>query len=209
MMLGQTKSQFSTDELLKKISYIQNDVDAEFRLILNLDWNAKNKNYRKDIRSFIEKQFTSHFSREQMALLHDLNWIPLAEDGFFSISHCLSLGGFSFSSLRHGFDVEEIGRISTNILRRTCSEEEINTCLKPEFLWVAKEAGIKALSGHLGYVRSKQQLVVTDLATTAWNSHFENKVFSFRLKSEKTLDFSLNKGFIFSEGDKLFCIYFK
>ena len=74
---------------------------------------------------------------------------------------------------------------------------------------MAKEAGVKALSGDSGHKRAVKPLVVTDLVTTAWDSHFENRVFSFRLKSEKTLDFSLNKGFIFSEGVQLFCIYFK
>ncbi len=209
MIFNVSKPQFSTDELLKKVSYIQNDIDPQFRLILNPEWNAKSTQYRLQIRQFMEKEFTANFSRKQLALLNDLNWIPQAEDGYFSISHCNTMGGFSFSQFQHGFDIEELRRISVNVLRRTCSEEEINTCLKPEFLWVAKEAGIKALSGHIGYERPERPLVVTDLVTINWNSHFENRIFSFRLKSEKTLDFSLNKGFIFSEGAELFCIYFK
>ncbi|MGZ3690632.1 MAG: hypothetical protein ACXVAX_03965 [Pseudobdellovibrio sp.] len=208
-MFTLSKPKFSTDELLQKLSYIQTDIDPQFRLILNPEWNSKNTEYRTQIRGFMEKELTAHFSREQLALLYDLNWIPECETGYLSISHCQSMGGFSFSKFKHGFDVEEMSRISVNVLRRTCSEEEINTSLKPEFLWVAKEAGIKALSGHSGHTRSTKPLVVTDLVATAWDSHFENRVFSFRLKSEKTLDFSLNKGFIFSEGVQLFCIYFK
>ena len=206
MMTG--KEIFSTDELLSKVSYIQNSIDENFKLILNPEWNAKTQNHRVQIREFIDKNFTSRFSREQLALLYDLNWIPQAKQGFFSISHCNSLGGFSFSNFCHGFDVEEISRISVDILKRTCREAEMKECPRPEFLWVAKEAGIKALSPNKGYHRSDKALVVTDLTACDWNSHFENKVFSFRLKSSKALDFKLNKGFIFFEGDKFFCIYF-
>jgi 4'-phosphopantetheinyl transferase EntD len=132
-----------------------------------------------------------------------LNWLPQASDGFVSISHCRVFGGFAFSKFKCGFDVEEIKRISNDILKRTSDPEELSSAPKTEFLWVAKESGFKALSSE------SAELVISDLLCADWESHFENKVFSFRLKSQKTLDFGLNKGFIFSEADCLFSIYFR
>ena len=201
--------EFSTESLLSKIQYIQNDVDENFRLILNPEWKSGVDGHRLKIRQAMEKKFTVYFTREQLALLNDLNWLPEANEGFFSISHSKSFGGFSFSTFKHGFDVEDMRRISLSTLKRTASDAEFNRCPRAEFLWVAKEAGLKAHSPHRGYERTGHEFVVTDFITSKWTSHFENQVFSFRLNSEKTLDFGLNKGFIFLEGDKLFCIYFK
>lgn len=202
-------SEFSVNSLLEKISYIQSSIDSEFKMVLNPDWGSRIADHRLLIRRGLAEKMTSQFSRAQLALLNDLNWVPEADTGFFSISHTKSMGGFTYSQYKHGFDSEEMARISNDILRRTCSEKELKECPRTEFLWVAKEAGLKAHSGVSGYTRPTDPLVVTHLHAENWNSHFENKVFSFRLKSYKTLDFGHNKGFIFLEGDKLFCTYFK
>ena len=186
-----------------KILFIQTSVDDNLRLILDTKWNSKTLSYRKDIRSFLETQYSFHFSRQQLAQLNDLNWLPEAKDGYISISHCKSLGGFVFSKFKIGFDVEDIDRISLDILKRTSLETELSECPRSEFLWVAKESGFKALSS------SYPDTVMTDLICHNWQSHFENQIFSFRLKSEKTLDLGLNKGFIFSEGPSLFSIFLK
>src|SRR4051812_1493857 len=98
--------------LESKILYIQTSVDPKLRLILNPEWGSSLSNYRQNIRDCISSKFSAHFSREQLSMLHDLNWRPQASDGFVSISHCKSLGGFTYSKRRHGFDVEELNRIS-------------------------------------------------------------------------------------------------
>jgi len=215
--------EFSTDSLLEKIHYIQGQIDPEFRMILNKNWNSEQPEYRVQIRSAMEKHFTAYFSREQLAMLYDLNWRPRTEKGRFSISHCRSLGGFTFSRFDHGFDVEQMKRISVDILKRTCEEKELIECPRAEFLWVAKEAGLKAHDFFRGNLKSlpfepnrhgvlgneMPDLVVTDFSAMEWNSHFEQKIFSFKLKCKKTLDYNLNKGFIFSEGDEIFCTYFR
>lgn len=193
----------SSSSLLSKILFVQKSADQNFRLILDSSWNAKNPNYRQEIRACLSTKFSVHFSREQLALLSDLNWLPLASDGYFSISHCRVLGGFIFSKFKCGFDIEESKRISQDVLKRTSSPEELQSVPRTEFLWGAKESGYKALAD------SMPNLVISDLICTDWESHFENQVFSFRLKSQKTLDFSLNKGFIFTEADCLFAIYFR
>lgn len=186
-----------------KILYIQSSADEKFRLILDKNWGSANQNHRARIRSCLAKDFSNHFSRAQLAQLNDLTWLPEASDGSVSISHCEQLGGFAFSQFKAGFDVEVINRVSARILKRTATEVEIADCPVPEFLWVAKEAGFKALSN------SCTDLVISDLVCYDWHSHIENQVFSFRLMSEKTLDFGLNKGFIFSEGVCLFAIFLK
>ena len=198
-----TMPEFSTADLLSKISYIQNTIDPELKLVLNPEWNSKNTNHRLAIRRCMEEKFTAHFSREQLAWLNDLNWLPEARNGYFSISHSSRMGGFSYSQFVHGFDIEETRRISHEIIKRTSTEDEVKQALRLEFLWVAKEAGFKALSD------SDPALVISDLICFDWHSHIENQVFSFRLKSQKTLDFGLNKGFIFSEGVCLFAIFLK
>ncbi len=186
-----------------KILYIQSSVDEKFRLILDKNWGSANQYHRAEIRNCLANDFSNHFSRAQLAKLNDLTWLPEASDGSVSISHCEQLGGFAYSKFKVGFDVEVITRISHRILKRTAAEAEISACPVPEFLWVAKEAGFKAQSA------SVPDLVIFDFVCYDWQSHIENQVFSFRLKSEKTLDFGLNKGFIFSEGVCLFAVFLK
>lgn len=183
--------------------YIQSSADEKFRLILDKNWGSANQSHRAEIRNCLAREFSNHFSRAQLAQLNDLTWLPVASDGSVSISHCEQLGGFAYSKFKIGFDVEVISRVSARILKRTAGEDEIEACPVPEFLWVAKEAGFKALSD------ADPGLVISDLVCFDWHSHIENQVFSFRLKSQKTLDFGLNKGFIFSEGVCLFAIFLK
>lgn len=207
--IGSNSNSATPATLESKILYIQTSMDPKLRLILNADWGAQQPNYRQNIRSVLSSKFSNRFSREQLAMLNDLNWIPRCSDGFVSISHCKALGGFSFSQLPHGFDVEEKSRISLEILNRTCSEVERAECGENmlQRLWVAKESGLKAHSA--GYrQQSGQELLLTDLICTGWQSHFENQIFSFRLTSEKTLEFTHNRGFIFQHDNCLFSLYF-
>lgn len=189
--------------LESKILYIQSSIDEKFRIILNKSWGSENADHRMQIRSFIAEKFSSTFSREQLIKLSDLNWLPQAADGFFSISHCRTLGGVAYSKKVVGFDLEEKSRISLEIIKRISTPEEIKSAPEPEHLWVAKEACFKALS------RQTDGLIMVDFECVDWNSHFENSVFSCRIISKKALDFGLNKVFIFSDQNYLFGIYFK
>lgn len=189
--------------LESKILFIQTSVDQHFRLILNKKWGSENLEYRRLIRQFLSQNMSHHFSREQLVSLSDLNQRPKASDGTISISHCKSLGGFSFSKLTHGFDVEEMQRISQDILKRTCNEQELAEAPSPNYLWVAKEACFKAMS------TSESNLVMNDFHCQEWQSHFENQIYSCRMNSKKALDFGLNKIFVFSEQDFLISFFFK
>ncbi len=186
------------------LSFIRSSIqDFEFGFDLAKSFSSAVPTYRENIRSHLLNKYSSHFNRTQLAQLSDLNIIPKASQGFFSISHCHSWGGFSYSQLPHGFDVEVIGRISTPVLNRTSGESERSAAPDIKFLWVAKEAAYKA------FANEKSKLLMTDLICEKWKSHPETQVHSFRITSEKTLDTKLNTGFVFSEEDVHLAVYFR
>lgn len=193
---------------LLKIRFIKESLGADLRIQLKEEWGSSHSNNRIAIREHLATKESQYFNRQQLAQLYDLNWIPECS-GFVSISHCKLSGGYTFSNLAHGFDIEELTRISVPVLKRTSQETEIHSAPRPEFLWCAKEAGFKAHSTAKTYIVGTAPLLVTDFITHGWSSHFENQIFGFRLKSEKTLDFLHNQGYIFSEGPFVFGIYFK
>lgn len=192
----------------KTFSFIEKTIkDPDLKFVISKNYSAKQPQYREAIRSLLAEEFTAHFSREQLANLSDLNVIPTASEGYFSITHNQQLGGFSYSKLPHGFDAENMARISKPVIDRTSSEPERAGAPNVKFLWVAKEAAFKAL--NVRSENSANSLVVTDLICKEWKSYPETAVCSFRITSEKTLEQSLNLGFVFLEEDVLFAIYFK
>ena len=189
---------------IDKINFIRQKItDLDIRFHLSSEFGSENENYRQSIRAYIASQYSFHFSRPQLMNLADLNILPESIDGFFSISHSPKLGGFSYSNLKHGFDLEAIERISKPVIQRTCTSDEVDSAPNPKFLWVAKEAALKAVS------KNKGEFLVTDLVCENWVSHFETSVYSYRINSIKTLDLTLNKGFVFSEKDMMFAVFFK
>lgn len=193
--------------LQKKIQFIQESIDSDFKLYLNTAWSSENSRHRTDIRAFMGSKFSTLFTREQSIKLLDLNWLPemAPECGFVSISHCKKIGGFSYSKYKHGFDVEQFSRVSKSVLERTCAPAELEMAPRPELLWGAKEAGFKSLSSS----NQAQDLLITDLVCECWTSHFENQIFGYRLKTEKTLEFFINTGYIFLDQEFLYSFYFK
>ena len=192
----------------KTFSFIEKTIkDSDLKFVLSKNYSAKQTQHRQSIRNLLADEFTAHFSREQLANLSDLNIIPSASEGYFSITHNQQMGGFSYSKFPHGFDAESIARISKPVIDRTSSEPERASAPNVKFLWVAKEAAFKAL--NVRGENNANSLVVTDLICNEWKSHPETEVCSFRITSEKILEQSLNLGFVFLEEDVLFAIYFK
>ncbi len=174
------------------IEVIRSEIkDPTFDIKLNPAWGSDHLNYRIQIREHLATVDSSYFSRQQQIQLYDLNLRPQPAQGFISISHCKNMGGFSYSRLPHGFDVEEIKRISETIITRTTTEQERSQAPHPKLLWVAKEAAYKALS-------DTQPLIITDLVCTAWNSVSELRVWSYKINSVKPVQKGLNTGFVFS-----------
>ncbi len=192
----------------KTFLFIEKTVkDSDLKFVLSKNYSAKQPQHREAIRTLMAEEFTAHFSREQLANLSNLNIIPSASEGYFSITHNQQLGGFSYSKYPHGFDAETISRISKPVIDRTSIESERTSAPNVKFLWVAKEAAFKAL--NVRGENNANSLVVTDLICKEWKSYPATDVCSFRITSEKTLEQSMNLGFIFSEEDVLFAIYFK
>ncbi len=188
----------------KKLLFIRNQVqDFDLQLQLSKKFSSAELLYRESIRACLLEKYSAHFNRSQLAGLYDLNVLPEASKGVFSISHCKSIGGFSYSSFMHGFDVEQIARISNPVILRTSSEQERSLPPDIKFLWVAKEAAFKA------HGRTQKDLIMTDIECHSWRSHSDTGVHSFRITSEKTLESKMNQGFLFSEEDVLMAIYFK
>ena len=188
----------------KKLAFIRQEIqDPEFNFDLSKKFKSTNEHYRENIRTHLITEYSSFFNRTQLANLSNLTVIPEASLGYFSISHCQSVGGFSYSNLVHGFDTEVITRISNPIITRTSSESERAEAPDIKFLWVAKESAYKA------YGRTHSQLVMTDFICEKWLSHTETGIYGFRIKSEKTLDGKINRGFLFSEEDVLLAVYFR
>ena len=188
----------------KKLSFIQNQIkDPELKFDLSKNFKSTLTAYRENIRAHLSAHYSSYFSRQQLGELADLNIIPESSRGFFSISHCQSVGGFSYSNFPHGLDIEVLLRISNPVILRTTSNQERSLAPDSKFLWVAKEAAFKA------YGRINNNFVITDFICEKWVSHSETGVHSFRITSEKTLASKINQGFLFSEEDVLVAIYFK
>lgn len=186
-----------------KLKMMRELVDPTLQVVVSDQWNSTEREYRTLIRHHLGDHFAPHFTKQQWAQLYDLNSLPVSLKGNFSISHNQAIGGFSYSDMKHGFDVEVKKRISTAILKRTSNEIEYLNAPVPEFLWVAKESAFKALSVQ------NSTLLLPDLVCLDWQSHYENQIYSFRIKSQKTLEFHHNRGFIFSENDILFSIYYQ
>lgn len=188
----------------KKLSFIRSEIqDPEFKIDLSKKLNSTVNHHRENIRNYLITEYSSYFNRLQLANLSNLSLLPEASQGHFSISHCQSVGGFSFSNLAHGFDAEVITRISNPIITRTSAESERSEAPDIKFLWVAKEAAFKT------YGRINAQLNMTDLLCGKWESHSETGIHSFRITSEKTLAANIGKGFLFSEEDVLLAVYFR
>lgn len=187
-----------------KLAFIRSQIqDPDVNFDLTNQFKSSKDHYRESIRTHLITQYSSFFNRTQLANLSNLTILPEASRGFFSISHCQSVGGFSFSNFAHGFDVEVLMRISNPVISRTSSDAERAEAPDIKFLWVAKEAAFKAQG------RTPSQLVMTDLICKDWQSHSETGIFSYRITSEKTLDMKINKGFLFSEEDVLLAVYFR
>ena len=176
--------------------------DPQFDITLNPGWGSETENYRLKIREHLATVDSSLFTREQAIQLYDLNHRPQAKEGFVSISHCKSAGGFSYSKLRHGFDVEEIRRISDPVILRTSSDAERAKTPHLKFLWVAKEAAYKALS-------QSQDLLITDMVCTDWKQLSDFAVWTYKIRSPKVIQTQLNLGFVFSTPTLFLAIYFR
>ena len=104
------------------------------------------------------------------------------------------------ASLKHGFDLELKSRISTAIVQRVSTENEVSIAPDLKFIWCAKEAAFKALSAFV--------TTVSDFEVVNWQSQNETGLWTYRITSKKTLVQTHNIGFVFQDSTQIYSIYF-
>jgi hypothetical protein len=124
----------------------------DLKLFLDNEVGSTSEGFRSIIRQHLVRELSTAndftVTEALKEALMDLEKIPECEFAGISVSHCRQLGGFflCMPKAEVGFDIEEQGRISEAVLRRVCRDEEFEALgvFEPSFLWVAKEATIKA-----------------------------------------------------------------
>lgn len=97
---------------------------------------------------------------------------PLAS---ISISYCNYLGVFVIvfdKKVSIGFDIEHKSRITSQVVQRISSLEELNQSPHPALLWVAKEASVKSLSTPNQPVLFKNCILSNWRATPSSQNYF-------------------------------------
>lgn len=169
-------------------------------LILDSRFCSNQTDHRRLIRDDILKKFQSQLSSEEISSIQDLDSFPKTEKIFFSISHNQELGGYSVASAKHGFDLELKSRISTSIIQRISTPNELSIAPDLKFIWCAKEAAFKALSHSV--------ITVSDFEVVNWQSQNETGLWTYRITSKKTLEQTHNIGFVFQDSTQIYSIYF-
>jgi hypothetical protein len=192
-----------TEYLNELTTVVQSQIPgADLKLCLSTEWAAEKPNYRVKIREHMADVNTQHFSRLQWAQLYDLNQRPRGLNCFVSISHCHSIGGYSISTFPHGFDIEDLNRISDPIIIRTSTDEERSRTPHIKLLWSAKEAAFKALS-------EAANLNITDLICQDWQSTANPNIWSYGIRTGKSVTLNRNLGFVMSTPLLLMAAYFQ
>lgn len=99
--------------------------------------------------------------------------------GFFSISHCPIAGGFALLESANpngyiGLDLEQVGRVTTEIAARVSSPREMGSCPDLTSLWVAKESVYKSLPP------SHQPKTLANIGISSWKISSSDHVVQFR-----------------------------
>jgi hypothetical protein len=123
-------------------------VDSFYSSFIEVNFSASFGSQSNDHRQRIRMSLYSHILKmghDEPSIL-DLDLIPETSIYSCSISHTQGLGGYAITKLPNhiGIDIEVSSRITPELLRRVCSEEEFNSCPEPSILWSAKEATFKA-----------------------------------------------------------------
>ena len=175
--------------------------DIHILLITNVSESIND--FRKEIRREIYEYFDQALENGELPNINyesqvqydfkeilDLSKVPHPQWGGLSISHCPSQGIFVSSSQckNLGVDIEEISRISREVLLRTCLEEEVDSAPSLAHLWTAKEAAFKSFY-RLSPPQTLSQIKIFD-----WNEK-KNKAYHFRYKLNDSNDLD-----IFGEG---------
>lgn len=139
-------------------------------------------NNRNSIRQNILDRYQAQMTNDEQHVMLDLEQLPTTKNLFFSISHMKHHGGYAVSDEKIGFDVEDISRISTQVVERITSSSEIFKAPQLEFLWSAKEAVFKVASPI-------DNLVIKDVEITGWSAMDDIHFFHAQINRSSTLHF--------------------
>ncbi len=144
-------------------------------------------NNRNSIRQNILNRYQEQMTTEERLAVLDLNQRPVSKNLFFSVSHMKHNGGYAVSNEKVGFDIEDISRISTDVIRRISTTAEIDLAPQIEFLWSAKESSFKVIG-------ETKDLVFTDIRITHWMK--QNDIHFFNAQMTKNENFKLSGALI-------------
>lgn len=171
---------------------------SDLNLIFREEWGSHAADHRRLIREAIAQNTPC----DPVKIL-DLDRLPTLEHGSVSIAHCRTLGGYAWTSSRGllGVDVEEAGRLGPAAIARVSTPVELQNCPDQKFLWVAKEAGFKALAAATGVP------TVSEVVIDNWNpAEGRSKDFwSFRAQFGATSTTGLASG---NDGQRLIAVVF-
>lgn len=159
-----------------KIKFLTLHVDVRF--------SSAQADSRPQIRQDIVANYSPLLSSSEKRAILNLDTLPVVENLFFSISHNKSIGGYAACDQKIGFDIEEISRITAEVVSRISTTAEISACSDFKLLWSAKEATLKSF---------KQLLVMSDIEITSWTH--ENGLFYFEALVKKIA--AKSKGVVF------------
>ena len=121
-----------------KCSFIEIYLDNKF--------SSHCENYRQHIREHIVENHKNDLSMVEQNTILNLDKLPCSKNLYFSISHCPEMGGYAVCNQPVGFDLEVTSRINPQLIRRICTNQEIDQAPHIELLWVAKESVLKLSS---------------------------------------------------------------
>ncbi len=196
------KKSMTQPDLDQNLKQIQKITGIDFlNLYLNSEFASENISHRQLIRSEIIRNHSEILTESEIQNIQNLELLPTAEKLFFSISHNQTLGGYSGSNEKHGFDIELKSRISDAIILRVSTRTEVFESPDLKFLWCAKEAAFKGLGDNT--------VIISDLNICDWVSQNKTGLWSYRVSSAKTLELKRNTGFIFCDHQQIFSIFFQ
>lgn len=121
--------------------------DLKIHVNIQEQFNAKEAFHRSSIRQAIANELEKTFDLARLPEILILEGPPKLDTGYVSISHCLSLGGFVYSMMPVGFDLEERLRVAPELVKRVSQESELKLTPHASLLWSIKEATFKSLYG--------------------------------------------------------------
>ncbi|MFN3698112.1 MAG: 4'-phosphopantetheinyl transferase superfamily protein [Pseudobdellovibrio sp.] len=206
--LGRLFSDVINQELKQDLFHHQVD-RVDVQLVAQPSFGAQHEQHRLRIREHIIHKNDKNLKHRDKVNILNLNQIPKAFAYYFSVSHCLDMGGYIRSNYPIGFDIESTERIENKTLERVSQSVEIELVknaaqtfsekMQNALIWSAKESCFKALhiadldQHYLDEVKVLSNITLTEIKSV---SYTDTQFFMFKcqLSTDKAL-LKVNAGF--------------